>query len=69
MTLIPWLLLILVLMLQLVTLPVLDKRHNSEGASWQAAIPLWHFVVWLRLIQRPWYWIFSCWYLASTSSS
>ena len=58
MTLIPWLLLILVLVLQLVTLPVLDKRHNSEGASWQAAIPLWHFVVWLRLIQRPWYWIF-----------
>ena len=58
MTLIPWILLLLALALQLVTLPVLLRRKDPEAASWKGAIPGLHFLSWLELIQRPWYWIF-----------
>ena len=58
MTLIPWILLLLAVALQLVTLPVLLRRKDPEAASWKGAIPGLHFLSWLELIQRPWYWIF-----------
>ena len=57
MTLIPWILLLLAVALQLVTLPVLLRRKDQESASWKGAIPGLHFLSWLALIQRPWYWI------------
>ena len=58
MTLIPWILLLLAVALQLVTLPVLLRRKDPEAASWKGAIPGLHFLSWLELIQRPRYWIF-----------
>ena len=57
MTLIPWILLILAVALQLVTLPALILRKDSNAAAWRGFIPGLHFLSWLELIQRPWYWI------------
>ena len=56
MTLLPWILLLLAIVLQLVTLPALIKRHNPDGQAWQGAVPGLHFFAWLKLIERPWYW-------------
>ena len=56
MTLLPWILLLLAIVLQLVTLPTLIKRHNPDGQAWQGAVPGLHFFAWLKLIERPWYW-------------
>ena len=57
MTLIPWiLLLLLALVMQSITLPKLSARHNPEASHWQSAVPGLHFLAWLRLIERPWYW-------------
>ena len=56
MTLIPWILLLLAVLVQLFTLPVLVGRKDPDAAGWKGAIPGWHFFVWLDLIQRPWYW-------------
>jgi len=54
---IPWILLALAVVLQLATLPVLMQRKDSDAASWKGAVPGLHFLVWLDLIQRPWYWV------------
>jgi len=56
MTLIPWILLLLALVMQLITLPKLSARHNPEASHWQSAVPGLHYLAWLRLIERPWYW-------------
>ena len=38
MTLIPWILLLLAVALQLVTLPVLLRRKDPEAASWKGSV-------------------------------
>ena len=56
MTFLHWILLLLAIVLQLVTLPALIKRQNPDASAWQGAVPGLHFLAWLKLIQRPWYW-------------
>jgi signal peptidase I len=51
----PWILLFILLGLYFVTLPFLFKRAGKP--SWQGAVPILNFYVWLRLINRPWYWL------------
>lgn len=53
---IPWLLLALLVVEQLIFLPKLLGRANLP--SWQGAVPGLHFLAFLKLIGRPWYWIF-----------
>ena len=57
MNLVPWILLLLAVAMQLITLPVLIKQKDNHGSPWQGAVPVLHFLPWLNLIQRPWYWI------------
>ena len=66
MTLLPWILLLLAITLQLVTLPKLITRHNPDAQAWQGAVPGIHFFAWLKLIERPWYWGLFLLCLAST---
>lgn len=54
--LLPWLLLALLLLEQLIILPSLLKRAGM--ASWKGAVPGLHLLAFLQLIGRPWYWIF-----------
>ncbi|MDZ4750441.1 MAG: S26 family signal peptidase [Flavobacteriales bacterium] len=51
---IPWILLILLILVQAATLPTLLKK--TEIKSPLAYIPILHFLPWLRVIHRPWYW-------------
>ena len=32
------------------------EKAGEKG--WKALIPIYNFVVWLRLIKKPWWWIF-----------
>ena len=57
MTFLPWILLALAGLLQLVTLPALISRRNGDAPSWHGAVPGLHFLAWLKLIERPWYWV------------
>ena len=57
MTFIPWILLLLAVALQLFTLPSLMARRNPDASSWKGAVPGLHFLEWLALIERPWYWV------------
>lgn len=54
--LIPWFLLALLLIEQLIIVPKLLKR--AEMTAWHGFIPGLHWIAMLRLIGRPWYWIF-----------
>ena len=51
---IAWILLILLILVQAASLPALMKKANTSSPL--AYIPLLHFIPWLRLIHRPWYW-------------
>ena len=61
MHLLPWILLALALLLQWITLPALLLKKDPNAAAWKGAVPGFHFLVWLDLIQRPWYWILFLW--------
>lgn len=52
----PWLLLALLLLEQLIFLPKLLKRAGLP--AWQGAVPGLHLLALLKLIGRPWYWVF-----------
>ena len=52
----PWALLALLLIEQLILLPQLLKRAGMP--AWRGAVPGLHLLAFLKLIGRPWYWIF-----------
>ncbi|MDA0728362.1 MAG: S26 family signal peptidase [Bacteroidetes bacterium] len=58
MNLIPWILLALALLMQLWSLPTLIRRQSTSNAAWMGAVPGLHFWAWLKVIERPWYWLF-----------
>jgi signal peptidase I len=51
---IAWILLILLILVQVASLPALMKKANMSSPL--SYIPFLHFIPWLRLIHRPWYW-------------
>lgn len=55
--LIPWILLGLLCVEHVVFLPRLFKR--SGLSAWHGFVPGLNYVTWLRMIGRPWYWIFT----------
>ena len=56
MNLIPWIVLVVLLIEHMLFLPKLFKR--AEQVSWHGAIPGLNYWTWLKVIGRPWYWIF-----------
>lgn len=53
--LLPWILLVLLLVEQMIFLPKLFKQANLP--SWHGYVPGLNFWTWLKVIGRPWYWI------------
>jgi signal peptidase I len=57
MNLIPWILLLLLIVIQCATTPTLMKRSGLEFKL-PGFIPILHFLPLLKIIGRPWYWFF-----------
>ena len=51
-----FLLLILFSITTIIGLWKLFPLAGEEG--WKAFVPLYNFIVWLKLIKKPWWWIF-----------
>ncbi len=50
---------ILLLIFSITTIIGLSKLFTLAGeASWKAFIPFYNFIVWLKIIKKPWWWIF-----------
>lgn len=56
MNLLPWILLALLIIEHTIFLPSLFKRAGQVG--WHGAVPGLNYWTWLKVIERPWYWIF-----------
>ena len=56
MDLIPWILLAILLLEHLFFLPRLFSRAGQK--AWHGYVPLLNYYTWLKVIGRPWYWIF-----------
>lgn len=52
----PWILLIVLLVIQFICLPSLLKRAGLDG--WKGYVPVLHWLTWLKMINRPWWWVF-----------
>ena len=51
-----WILLLVLILIQFVSVPPLLTRAGLEG--WKGYVPFLNWVVWLKMIQRPWWWLF-----------
>ncbi len=50
---------ILLIVFTLTTMVGLWKLFPLAGQEgWKAFVPIYHFVIWLRIIKKPWWWIF-----------
>lgn len=50
---------ILLIIFSITTIIALFKIFPLAGeAGWKAFVPVYNFIVWLKIIQRPWWWIF-----------
>jgi signal peptidase I len=50
---------ILILIFSITTIIGLWKLFPKAGEeSWKALIPFYNFIIWLKIIKRPWWWIF-----------
>lgn len=50
---------ILMLVFSLTTIVGLYKLFPLAGEeSWKALVPVYNFIVWLKIIEKPWWWIF-----------
>ncbi len=50
---------IFLILASLTTMIGLWKLFSLAGQdSWKAFVPLYNFLIWLKIIQRPWWWIF-----------
>jgi signal peptidase I len=50
---------ILLLVFTLTTMIGLWKLFPLAGeAGWKAFVPFYHFIIWLKIIKKPWWWIF-----------
>ncbi len=50
---------LLLILFSITTVIGLWKMFSLAGEqSWKAFIPLYNFIVWLKLIKKPWWWIF-----------
>ena len=56
MDLIPWILLAVLLLEHVIFLPRLFSRAGQT--SWHGYVPILNYLTWLKVIERPWYWIF-----------
>ncbi len=56
MNILPWILLALLVIEHLIFLPKLFKRAGQ--VAWHGAVPGLNYWTWLKVIERPWYWIF-----------
>ncbi len=50
---------ILLIIFTITTMIGLWKLFPLAGqAGWKAFVPLYHFIIWLKIIKKPWWWIF-----------
>lgn len=50
---------LLLILFSITTIIGLSKLFPLAGeASWKAFVPLYNFIVWLKVIKKPWWWIF-----------
>jgi signal peptidase I len=50
---------ILLIVFTLTTMIGLWKLFPLAGeAGWKAFVPVYHFIIWLKIIKKPWWWIF-----------
>jgi len=50
---------ILLILFSVTTIIALWKLFPLAGeASWKALVPVYNFIVWLKIIKKPWWWIF-----------
>jgi signal peptidase I len=50
---------ILLIVFSLTTIIALWKLFPLAGEqSWKALVPVYNFIIWLKIIKRPWWWIF-----------
>lgn len=50
---------LLLILFSITTIVALYKLFPLAGqASWKALVPGYNFIVWLKIIQKPWWWIF-----------
>jgi len=50
---------LLLILFSITTIIGLWKLFSLAGEeSWKALIPLYNFIIWLKLIKKPWWWIF-----------
>lgn len=47
----------LMLVIHLVTLPKIFEKGGIKE-TWKGYIPVYNYIVWLKLIKKPWWWIF-----------
>lgn len=51
----PWLLLLLLLAIYFITLPRMFALAGQD--SWKGYVPVYQYLVWLKIIKRPWWWL------------